>query len=457
MSFCLLFIFGKGGAQILLDLPISNIYHRDAFNFNFEAGHYGNVLNLLPTFSTRSNSVEFENIAGGISSIPLNRANIRLIEVAGISLIGISNEVSLTPSWQVLASSVANLLASGPVIANLRLAIDGHTWIAGRYSAEVAFRAPGLLGIGNQISPGSKNIEINVPAFIVPQLQSEQIQLKVNNLNLFRSGEISTIESGVVSSTVPYIPGIQALSSQFSFSTSSAYNNSPNITVDHVTVEWTNSASAPISLSETKQPLVNTYIDVPTENKHDVNNKFSINSDALKANFVQAGNYSVPLIHFWDKEETAYPSGNLQEQKNSTLEIVVDEMGELIAQHQSVHLTFSSPIDYQSGVMEDMPQHLRISNTIPYDLYVWATSGSFDSGNETLPLDVLQIGPMPGEVGVNTITLSNSPQKLIDSADPVIDRYLNVRYQIPASQTSRLMGKNSGLYSTDIIYSFVAP
>ncbi|UZJ65527.1 hypothetical protein OKW96_04880 [Sphingobacterium sp. KU25419] len=100
---------------------------------------------------------------------------------------------------------------------------------------------------------------------------------------------------------------------------------------------------------------------------------------------------------------------------------------------------------------------MKLSKTTPYNLYVRATSATFASGVNSIPLNVMRIGPMPGETGMQTVTLSSTAQQLINAADPTIDRSLSIRYSIPASETSKLLNKPAGTYSTNIIFSLVAP
>ena len=172
---------------------------------------------------------------------------------------------------------------------------------------------------------------------------------------------------------------------------------------------------------------------------------------------VQAGNYTVPLTYTYSKLSSSYPSGTLQTQRNGTLEVVVSDLGELIANQQAVNLRFTTTSHYVNGVSQDMPAHLKISKTTPYNLYVRATTENFASGPNTIPLSVMKIGPMNGQTGMNTISLSTTAQQLIQAADPVIDRLLNIKYSIPATETDHLLNKPPGTYSTSIIFSFVAP
>ncbi|ULT28162.1 hypothetical protein KUH03_17135 [Sphingobacterium sp. E70] len=109
---------------------------------------------------------------------------------------------------------------------------------------------------------------------------------------------------------------------------------------------------------------------------------------------------------------------------------MVSDLGEIVANQQTVNLAFATTNDYKNGVNLNMPAHLRVSKTTPYNLYVRATSTSFTSGANSIPLNVLRIGPMAGQSGMNTITLSSTAQQLIQNADPVIDRNLNMLYSI---------------------------
>ncbi|MNT36279.1 hypothetical protein D3C72_1723520 [compost metagenome] len=147
----------------------------------------------------------------------------------------------------------------------------------------------------------------------------------------------------------------------------------------------------------------------------------------------------------------------MQSQANGNLSVVVSDLGEIVANQQAVNLAFATTNDYKNGVNLNMPAHLKISKTTPYNLYVRATSTSFTSGANSIPLNVLRIGPMAGQSGMNTVTLSTTAQQLIQNADPVIDRNLNILYSIPASATGMLLNKPAGAYTANIIFSFVAP
>lgn len=445
-------------AQISVNLPEANITARTDYQQSITLGQFNSAVTLLPNIGIKSNNSTLSNILGGVGPAPLSVANYKISSIAGISVLGSSTERSLSTSTQSLYVAVASLV-SGTVLSNLRLTTSSFTWVAGTYSTDIALTAPGLLG-GNAMTPATQAFSIVVPAFITSQNTAGTTSILVNNLSFYRSPTgISSNKVMTLAHTVPYIPNLQTGNSNFSFSTSLAYNTLPISPVSAINTTLTAVATAtPIALSSTSQPLTNTTgIVVPTNNSQALTYAFSITGAQLKARFIQAGTYSVPLTFTWNKIAAAYPTGNLQSQSVGTVQVVVSDLGELIANQQTVGLSFTTASQYRNGVNLDMPAHLKLSKTTPYNLYVRATSASFASGVNSVPLNVLRIGPMPGETGMQTVTLSTTPQQLINAANPTVDRSLSIRYSIPASETSKLLNKPAGTYSTNIIFSFIAP
>lgn len=453
---CYLAYAGTSLAQITVNLPQTNITARTDYTVTLASGTYSSLIGLLPIIQIKANSANFANTVGRNTTVPLNVAHVRLRTIGSLSLIGTSNEVMLSTTYGTLYTALASI-SSGAVTADYRLSTGSQTWVAGIYSTPVQFRTGALSP--NQITPTTPNLAINVPGFITPQTTLPTLSLAVNNLSFYRNAVgISTIGNMAVSTTVPYLLNLQTTNSQFSFSTSTTYNQLPTTAVNLVSSTLTNVASAtPINLSVTSQSLTPASgIAVPTNNNQTLTASFSVSGSNLKLGFIQAGTYSVPFTYTWNKLTSAYPSGALQAQRAGSLQVVVSDLAELVANQQAVSLAFSNVADYQQGVFTDMPQHIRVSKTTPYSVYVRATSNNFAATNGQIPINVLRIGPGPGQTGINVITLSTTPQQLINNANPIVDRNLSLRYSIPASETSNLIGRPSGNYSADIIYSFTA-
>ena len=441
-----------------ITLPQANIQARTDYNTAINAGTYSSVITLLPSFSVKSGSATFTSTTSG--SFPASVVYMKLSSIGSLVLLGLgtNNEVALSTGGGLLYAAVASV-TSGAIAANARIATASQTWTAGVFSNVVSFYTQGVLA--GSISPASYTLSITIPGFISPPASIGTTSIAVNDLSFYRSANgISASQIIPVSSTVPYIPSIRTGNAQFSFSTSFPYNTLPVSPVSTVSASLSGVATATAAnLSTTDQALTSaTGIPVPTNNGSSITHTYSISTAFLKSNFIQAGTYTVPLTYTWNKSSSAaYPTTPVQAQASGSLTIAVSDLGEIIVNQQSVNLPFSTTSNYVNGVSTNMPTHLTLSNTTPYNLYVRATSSSFTSGVNSIPLSVLRIGPMAGQTGVNTVTLSTTAQQLIQNADPVIDRTLDMQYSIPAAQTSNLLGKPAGTYTANIVYSFVAP
>ncbi|WP_343538322.1 hypothetical protein [Sphingobacterium thalpophilum] len=444
-------------AQIIVTLPQTNIQTRADYSTTINAGQYNSVLTVLPTFRVRAGAPSFNSTVN--TNFAASLVHIKLASIGALPLLSLSGntEVALSTSNQNLYTALASI-ASGQVMANTRIATASQTWTAGDYSNSLFFSTQGLLA--GSISPTSFTLTISVPAFISPPSTIGSTTVLVNDLNFYRSANaVSGSKVIPVSTTVPYVPSLRTGSAQFSFNTSFPYINLPVVPVSAVSTTLNGVATAnTVSLSTSDQPLTSASgIAVPTNNSHTVTHSYSISAAQLKNNFLQAGTYSTPLTYTWSKPSSADPPNPVQAQASGSLNIVVSDLGEIIANQQNINLNFVTANDYKNGISVNSPAHLRVSKTTPYNLYVRATSNSFVSGANSIPLNVLRIGPMAGQTGISTITLSTTAQQLIQNANPVIDRNLDMQFSIPASETNKLLNKPSGSYVATIVYSFVAP
>ena len=453
--------FGQSGMaqNVTLSVPISNIIGKSPFQQAAVVGKYNGVLGLAQTINFKS-LTPFTN---GPNSIPLSAATLQITKV-GTTLTLISNapKLSLTSNDQAYFSAVITLnLVAGDVLVNFEVNTANRTFLPGTFSTQLDMYAPGLLGLGNIMAPTSTPINLIIPAFTTPQIIGNS-SILVNDLNYFRSTGVNIDKITSLSTTVPYQAKLKTASPNFSFSTTATYKNLPNTAVSAVTAKLKTSTTtyAATPLSNTVQSLSGAVnIPVPTNNTESQTYTFGISASDLKSNFLQAGTYTTDLNYTWDKAATAptYTSGGAPTPETSKLEVIVSDMSELVVNQTAVSIDFNSANDYKNGVSKDMLNHITLSKTTPYNLYIRASLPTFNNGPNSIPLNIIRIGPATGQTGMNTVTLSNTAQLLIDNADPVIDRNLSVRYSIPATETSKLLNKPTGSYSTDIIYSFVAP
>ncbi|MGE8428828.1 MAG: hypothetical protein ACN6O7_13165 [Sphingobacterium sp.] len=438
-----------------ITLPQANIQGQTDFTTSINAGTYSTIISVFPSFFVKSIAANFTSTTSG--SFPASVVHMKLSSIGALVLLALTgnNEVALSTGGGLLYTALVSV-ASGTITANTRIATASQTWTAGVFTNDVSFYAQG----GGSITPTSFTLSLTVPGFISPPTSIGTTSIAVNDLSFYRSvNGISASQIIPISSTVPYIPSIRTGNAQFNFSTSLPYNTLPVSPVSTVSATLSGVATASTAnLSTSDQALTTaTGIAVPTNNNSSITHTYTIGSPFLKGNFIQAGTYTVPLTYTWNKLSSAYPTTPVQAQASGNLNIVVSDLGEIVANQQTVNLPFTTTSNYVNGVSTNMPSHLKLSKTTPYNLYVRATTSSFTSGVNSIPLSVLRIGPMAGQTDVNTVTLSTTAQQLIQNADPVIDRTLDMQYSIPASQTSNLLGKPTGTYTANIIYSFVAP
>lgn len=438
-------------------LPQANIQTGTDYTQSFSGWNYISLLGVAPSFRVNATTASFNNSANG-GLIPLNRANISLVSVGGLQLIGISGEQPLSTSPLVLYTSLVSLL-SGPITANVRVVTQGFPWIAGVYDSGITFSLAGV-NLGGITPSNGLPFNLDVPGFISVPPSLGTVSFLVNDLNYYRSANGISVEKLLpISTTVPYIPSVRAASAQFSFNTSLPFNDAPASPVSAVTTELVSIPSATsVSLSTTDAPLtVTTGIPVAMNNQV-LTNSYSINAVSLKKDFLQAGVYEVPLNYTWNKLASAYPAGALQSQASGTLEVIVSDLAEIIVNQQTINLNFNTAADYASGVSVDIPAQLRISKTTPYNLTVRSTAAAFSAAGNSIPLSVMRIGPAStGEDSMNTIILSGTAQSLFENANPAIDKPVGIRFSIPASESEHLLGKPAGSYSADIIFGIVAP
>jgi hypothetical protein len=439
-------------AQFSFTVPESNITNRTVFTSSGILAGSTDGLALANTIEMRANSnTSFTSTIGGTTNIPFGLTSLRVSKIGNSVNLGGASTITLTNAYQPIYTFVLNLL-SGAVLMDVQISTASHSWIAGIYQTPVQFL---------RLSPAAQNFSITVPAFITPDAAVTSTTIFVDNLSFFRSvNGITGSKTVSVASTVPYVPGIKASLGNFEFTTTSVHNvvAQPGVNLLSTSLSGV-STSTPKNLSSISQPLTTTAgIPVAATNNEILTYNFKLSGANLRSGFAQAGTYTIPALTFaWDKLNSTYPQGDLSVQRSSSLQVVVSELSEIVANQSTVNLNLNTPASYQQGISIDMPAHVRVSKTTPYNVYVRSTSAQFSNGINQIPLSILRIGPMVGETNMNTVNLSTTSQLLINSANPVIDRDFNMRYSISASETSKLLGKPTGSYTANIVFSFVAP
>lgn len=445
-------------AQVALSLPQANITGQTNYVATAVATGSSGALSLLSSIYGQSGQSTFTSAPSTLPNLPLSIASFQVSSIGGINLLSGSSAITFTTSPQTIYYVLLGL-GGGVMNVNYTVITPGTIWAAGTYTIPMIFTPAG------KITPGTQNLAITVPAFIALNTQiPATTTLNVNSLALFRSvgGVSSAANNYDYFTTVPTLFSLNTNSSTFSFSTTQPYNSLPaanNVNLMSALISGPYAGSA-INLSTTSQLLtVGTGVPVILTNKSTTyNSTLSISGANLKSNFVQAGTYTVPAVYTVAKTAAAFPSTLASQTMNTSVQVNVSNIMELVVQDPSVTLTVNTAALYAQGTSTQMPNHVKVSSTVPYNVTVQASSSTLSSsGGVQIPVGVITIQGMTGQTGITPVVLSASPQALMTSANPVIDNFLSLQYTIPSSQTANLLNKAAGSYSTTITYTIVAP
>ncbi|MBB5622303.1 hypothetical protein HDE69_003378 [Pedobacter cryoconitis] len=449
------FTVGNVNAQLVINLPEANISGQTSYVVNLNSGA-SPFLSLLTAINVNAASTTLTPTPGTLPAIPLapNLINMKVTSIGGVNILSGANPIVLSSVSQNIYFVAVGLL-SGTMLVDYTVSPLNVAWAAGSYATTLTFTG--------SITPPTPTLTLNVPAYItLNTLVPATTTLNVNSFAIFRSvSGVSAVSGNDYFTTVPTLFSLRASSANFTFTTTQPYNQLPavnSVNLMGAALSGTYAGSA-INLSASDQLLtVATGIPVVVTNKSVLSSTLSISGANLKSNFVQAGTYTVPVVYTLAKTASSFPATLASQTMNSSVQVNVSNLMELIVQDPSVTLTVNTTANYQQGVTTTKPNHVKVSSTVPYNVTVKASSSVLSSsGGVQIPVGVITLEGMTGQTGITPIVLSASPQTIITSANPTIDRLLNLQYRIPSAQTSNLLNKTAGSYNTTITYTIVAP
>jgi hypothetical protein len=448
--FCCFVVTGVR-AQVTVTIPAINITGQTDYTLAAANSGEATSLGLFGTINVSSTTANFPAITPGTSSpLPLNVVFIKASSIGSFSLLGSSTEVNLTTSPQTTYFA-ALALGDGAFTANYRMAIAGNAWLAGTYSTPITYT--------NNHTP-VQQLSIVVPAILtLNTLPVTPTTMTVNALSAFRTGGgVSATNTFDYYSTMPTDISLKAASSTFSFSTTQLFNSTPAVTADKLSSLLSGSyAGSAISLSTLDQAIsTSTSVPVIVTNKNAFSNTLSITPENLKSNFAQAGTYTLPIVYTVEKKTSAYPPTPTSVTMNSSVQVTVEKLFEINMPGSTVNFSFNSAAAYSQGLTAAIPNPAIVSSTVPYSLTVKA-SGDFISGANSIPAGVVTVEGTATQTGITPVQLSTTATNLFTSADPEIDRTINLQFRIPSTQTTNLLAKPTGTYTTTVIFTIVAP
>lgn len=386
---------------------------------------------------------------------PLNSIHMVITKV-GTSVLSLSSvtPIDLTTAQQTMFSNLLSLLSSGGAVEIAYSIINRPpTYYAGTYTTQLEFQATGLVLCVQTVNA---TLNLNVQPFI-NTVQSQPITLQINSFQQFRSSGATASQSITNIRTVPVSIGLKG-QAQFDY-TGPAGIMSPNTSIQRVQARLNMPVTGSYqALSSSYQNLPGaTNLGIPAGNQGTIKIDYALSPAALVSGFMQAGTYSNSIYGQFSDARATPSNPAITVNTLTPLTVEVADLQEMHINQPEVSLSFNQLSDYQNGISVDIPGHLTISKTNPFDVYVKAQSSSLVNGTYTIPVDCLQIGPAAGQTSVQTVTLSTTGQKLISGEAPCLDKNYNIRYSIPADKIPSLLGKPPGTYTTTVTYSFTAP
>ncbi len=126
-----------------------------------------------------------------------------------------------------------------------------------------------------------------------------------------------------------------------------------------------------------------------------------------------------------------------------------------------VDFNYENANDYNSEKTASVPNSLIITFTKPFDLKVKANGENFESGSNSIPVNVLSVQCNASSQinGISTpIILSTQDQVLISGADSGYKMNLDLDYTIAQGRSSSvdILGKPAGNYTQMVTYTATA-
>lgn len=434
-----------------INVPAANINAQTNFlTSNYASGTFPAV-GLLTIATLKSSTAGFiASSPSGNAAIPLSAMLYKVNSVSGTAQPS-DPTITLSSTAQNIHGVVISVNQTA-VTSDYTVVTAGTPWLAGTYAATLAY---------TNVTPVAPVLTLVVPGYItVNTVAPATTTLAVTALSAFRTGGgVSAVQNFDYFSTVPTDVSLQASQSTFSFTTTLNYNApAPAVTVNYLTATAGGTyAGAPITLSSTTNKAISVSggAQVIATNKNSFSNTLSIAAADLKSQFVQAGTYTLPMV-YTIANTSAYTIAATSATMNSSVQVTIPKLFELTIPSTTVSLNFTTAAAYGQGVTAVSSNPITLSSTVPYNVTVTG-NGNFTSGSNTIPIGVMIVEGATGQTGINSTALTNTAQSLLTSANPVIDRAINLQFRIPATQTSNLLNKPAGTYSTSVTFTIVAP
>lgn len=329
-----------------------------------------------------------------------------------------------------------------------------NAYHAGNYSIELThnYGRSGFYSI--EFSPDSFYTILSIPTNISWLSDNNMSYIEINSLDAFRAASVNVkadLGSFELGNTINFRLFAKSASSNVQFTSSNGVQATRNISL--INLGGSNSRIATLPLSSTwKDFTTGNDFHVEIGNRNNFKLNISLSQADFKTHFFQAGTYKFQLnLNAKSTDNTIATQQNVDFtwEVLPLSEITIPNMG------NEINFAFRTVAQYQNGQTKIIPNQIKLSNNETYELYVKSDTAFFKrKGIQSDVLSsILQIGV---EGGLQQVSLSTTPQKIINNGSPVLDKDLNMKYTIPANEAQSLVVKEKSTYSINVIYSFTA-
>lgn len=319
-----------------------------------------------------------------------------------------------------------------------------NTFNAGNYSMSISQNY--------NFTPRTFQTIITIPATITWLTNTPTKFIEISSLNDYRnvSGQITSDLGNIeLGNTVDFNLWAKASSANIQFVSSKGASGTRNISNIKLGSAGPELTTKP--LTNTSEKFSPTTFGVKTGNRNNFIPQLSISAADFKTNFFEAGTYTFQLN--FDAKSTDNSISRLQ---NTDVTLKVLPLSEITIPNtgQTVNFNFNTSSQYAKGQSQVVQKQLKLSNNESFELYVKSDENYFKKGGVQTPINsnILQIGIN----GSALMPLSTTAKQIISGGNPVLDKELDIKYEIPSAGAQTLVGYDKATYTINVIYSFIA-
>ncbi|AZI22320.1 hypothetical protein EIH07_04300 [Chryseobacterium taklimakanense] len=318
-----------------------------------------------------------------------------------------------------------------------------NSFSAGNYSMSISQNY--------NFTPKTFNTIISVPAFVKWLTSSSTKYIEISSLNDYRitgTRVLGNLGNTDITNSVNFNVWAKA-ASNLQFTSSKGVSGTKSISA--IKLGSGGALLTTKALSTSFQNFSSAALPVVAGNRYSFTPELSISAEDFKNNLFEAGTYTFEL-----NLNARSTDNTINSMQNIAVQLKVLPRSEIAipASAQNVNFNFNTAAQYADGQSQIIPKQIILSNNENFELYVKSDDNYFKKGGlqSDISSSILQIGVD----GNSNIPLSQTPQKILTNATPVLDRELDVKYTIPPVGAQSLLGKEKTTYSINIYYSFTA-